>query len=203
MKKIAIFSLVLILVAVSAVPVMAAGGPSNGHGNGNSAGQGNAGGNQDQTRDRDKDKIQNRDRIANSGAGGQGNSEHTRMRTPFYLQGTITAIDAAAKTLTVTLTHGNARVKEYIGTNLTLQASDGTLIYQLTQGGDGSDDSATSSTSDNGTPAKIAITFAELAQLPVGLKVAIHGNLVDGVYNARLITVYIRTPLSQESGEQP
>ena len=60
--------------------------------------------------------------------------------------------------------------------------------------------SAESTTSDEGDSNRVAIPFD---QLEVGKKVAIHGNLVDGVFTARLITEYIQTPVGESTGEQP
>ena len=198
MKKVTLLSLVLILLAVSVVPVMAA-GPNNGHGNGGSAGQGNSAGNQDQTRQQDQDSQQNPGRNANNGVRGNGNREHARLRTPFYLQGTITA--TTASTITVTLIHGNAQVKQYFSTGLTVQITASTKLFELTHGGDGEDTAesgvpATSEespapNSDEDTPGNRVPTTP--AQLQIGRKVAIHGNVVANVFNATLITVYIQT----------
>ena len=198
MKKVALLSIVLILLALSVVPVMAGDGQPNGRGNGVSAGQGNNGGNRDhqkqQDRDQDRDQDQLRVRSSNPGAGGNGNHEHTRMRTPFYLQGTISAVGAG--TLTVTLTHGNARVKEYLGTDLSLVVPEGTQIFQITQGDEISGtlgtDTSVRDVSDDGTPSnRIPIT---LDQLTTGQKVAIHGNLAETLFTARLITGYVQAP---------
>jgi hypothetical protein len=212
MKKVTLLSLVLILLAVTVVPVMAARGNPNSQGNGNSAGQGNAGGNRDQQnqqdrdRNKDQDRNQDSDRSSNPGSGGNGNHGGSQSRTPFYLQGIISALDAGAGTVTVTLTHGNAKVKEYIGTDLTLQTNENTMIFQITQGDEvsgtlGIDVSGGSSSYDGGTPSnRIPITFDQMA---VGQKVAIHGNLSDSVYTARLITVYIQAPVSKSELEIP
>ena len=200
MKKVALLSIVLILLAVSVVPVMAGDGQPNGRGNGVSAGQGNNGGNgdhekqQDRDQDRDRDQDQLRDQSSNPGSARNGHQEHTRMRTPFYLQGTISAVGAG--TLTVTLIHGNARVKQYLGTDLSLVVPEGTQIFQITQGdeisGIAGTDTSVRDVSDDGTPSnRIPITFD---QLEVGQKVAIHGNLADSLFTARLITVYIQAP---------
>ncbi|MFZ0532395.1 MAG: hypothetical protein WAM09_04390 [Anaerolineales bacterium] len=198
MKKVTLLSLVLILLAVSVVPVMAA-GPNNGHGNGGSAGQGNSAGNQDQTRQQDQDSQQYPGRNANNGVRGNGNREHARVRTPFYLQGTITA--TTASTITVTLIHGNAQVKQYFSTGLTVQITASTKLFKLTHGGDGEDTAesgvpATSEespapNSDEDTPGNRVPTTPD--QLQIGRKVAIHGNVVANVFNATLITVYIQT----------
>jgi hypothetical protein len=200
MKKVALLSLVLILLAVSVVPVMAAGGHPNNHGNGNGAGQGNGGGNQGHQRQQVRDQNQNRasDGSSNPGSRGNGNQGHGQVRGPFYLQGTISGI--AGETITVTVTHGNAKVKEYIGTDLTIQTNESTQIFQITQGDEisgtvGTDVSTGSENYDEGTPSnRIPITFDQLA---VGQKVAVHGNLADSVFTARLITVYIRVTVEQ------
>ena len=190
MKKVILISLVLILLAVSVVPVMAANGASNGNGNGGGVGQGNGGGDQDrdQDQDREQNKLHKQDKAADRLASRVQN--HTRMRTPFYLQGTIETIIAATDTITVTLVHGNAAVKQYIGTELTLLVPDGTPIFKIVQGGTETGTSTATGTNGNGTPGnRVPIPFEQLA---VDQKVAIHGNLVNGVYIARLITVYIR-----------
>jgi hypothetical protein len=131
------------------------------------------------------------------------------MRTPFYLQGEISAINSATHTITVTLTHGNAQVKQYIGGTLTLQATDATQIYKFTQGNEGEselgesaypnmDSSETESSAEDGSN-RVAIPFDQLA---VGDKVAIHGNLLDGAFTARLITVYVGMPAGEPVGDQ-
>jgi hypothetical protein len=209
MKKVALLSLVLILLAVSVVPVMAAGGPPNGHGNGVSAGQGNNGenGDKEKQRERDQERLKDRDSISNPGSGGNGHHEHNRMRTPFYLQGTILAVDSAG-TITVTLTHGNAQVKQYIGTTLAIQTNKDTLIFRITQGEEteeGTDRTTAPTTNseliqDESDSNRVSIP---IDQLEATQKVAIHGNLVDGVYMARLVTVYIKTQVGQPAVEEP
>jgi len=201
MKKITIISVILILLAVSVMPVMAAGNSSNGHGNGNGNGQGNGAsagqndrGNGDKTRDRDQTRLNSTSRGASNGASGFRNS--MRIRTPFYLQGYITKV-TDPMTITVSLIHGNAQVKQFIGTTLDLKVPPGTLIYKINQGGD---DTGAESTNDEGTPAKQQIVFNDLKQFLNTYKVAIHGNVIDGVFTARLITVYIRTPQGETVG---
>jgi hypothetical protein len=107
------------------------------------------------------------------------------MRTPFYLQGTISAIDGT--TVTVTLIHGNAQVKGYIGKPLDLTTNEATLYYMITPIEEPHAD-------------RVPITFGDLV---VGQVVAIHGNLVDPVFTARLITVYNQTTLGQSVTEKP
>ncbi|OGO63511.1 MAG: hypothetical protein A2029_13295 [Chloroflexi bacterium RBG_19FT_COMBO_47_9] len=210
MKKFAILGLIMIMLAVMVSPAMASVGNSNGQGNGVGNGHGNNGGNGDQ--DKKQDRAQNRDqtrdqlRESHRSLNSHSNQEHRRMRTPFYLQGTISAIDTGAGILTVNLIHGNARVKQYIGSDLTLVVTVTTQIFQITQGGEisetlGTNTNGASELSDNGTPAnRIPITFD---QLEVGQKVAIHGNLVDSVFAARLITVYIRTGSEEQVNPEP
>ncbi len=204
MKKIILLGLVLLLLAVSVVPVMAKNGSSNGQGNGDGNGQGNGddngqgnnGGNNgrsDQAHDRQQEKKQ--ERLSNPGS--QGNN----MGTPFYLQGTISAIDPAAMTVTVTVVHANAKVREFMGSDLLLQASEATLIFKIVQGGGTAEGSSTSSptTSGDGTPGnRVPIPFD---QLEVGRRVAIHGDLIEEVYTTRLITEYIRADTGEAVSE--
>ncbi len=196
MKKVTILGIVLVLLAVSVVPVMAKNLP-HGNGNGASAGHGNSAGVNPGDRDQERQKKQDRQ----SNISVNGNHGRGRMRTPFYLQGTITAVDQGAKTITVTLIHGNAQVKQYIGDELVLKVTDGTLIFKLTQGGEdesGTGETAAPSVSSEDTDMnRVPITFAELAD---GQKVAIHGNVVDSVFTARLITVYIQSPVGEPPG---
>jgi hypothetical protein len=215
MKKVTLLGVIFILIAVSAMPVMAA-SQGNGHGNGNNPGQGNSSNAHDQTKEQKQEqiKVKNRYEINNHGVGGNGNQNHMRMRTPFYLQGTITAVDTISQTLTVELYHGNAQVKQYLGADLELQASDTTLIFKIIQGDDSEGEetegtsgqaattsSETANGDDNDMPSnRVPITFD---QLEVGQQVAIHGNVVDTDYNARLITVYIQMPIGQAVIEKP
>lgn len=223
MKKLTLLGVVFILIAATVVPVMAAGpghghgnGNGNGVGNGNNQGQGNSTGVQDQTQQQNQDQyhIRNRDQISNHGLGGNGNQFHMRMRTPFYLQGIIAEVDTISQTVTVTPYHGNAQIKMYLGQDLELQASDTTLIFQITQGEDGEGEGTLGSASlapttsnenvsvndDGSPPNRIPIPFEQLAKDQI---VAIHGNVVDGVYYATLITVYIKTPIGQPVIEKP
>jgi hypothetical protein len=199
MKKVTILGIVLVLLAVSVVPVMAK-NPPNGNGNGASAGHGNSAG--VNPGDRDQERQQKQDRQSNIST--NGNHGRGRMRTPFYLQGTITTVDQVAKTITVTLIHGNAQVKQNIGDELVIQVPDGTLIFKLTQGGE--DESGTGETaapalgSEDTDMNRVRITLPELAELADGQKVAIHGNVADSVFTARLITVYIQAPVGEPPG---
>jgi hypothetical protein len=209
MKKVTLLAVVFILLAATVVPVMAA-GPGNSHGNGNNQGQGSGTGTQDQEQEqtRDQVKIRIRDRINNHGVGANGNQSPMRMRTPFYLQGTIKSVDVDLKMVTVDLYHCNAQVKEYLGTELVLQASDSTLIFKITQGdeSEGEETDGTKSlvpttsnenvnVDENETPGnRVPIP---LDQLKAGDKVAIHGNVVESFFQATLITVYTEMPLGQ------
>ncbi len=199
MKKVTLLSLILILLAISVVPVMAA-GPDNGHGNGVSSGQGNSAGAQTRQQAKEQIKLQDRENKTNRGVGKDGNQG--RMRTPFYLQGTIKEINPTTKTLTITLIHGNAQVKPFFSTGLTMQVTDGTKIFQLTQVNEGEDigesvapatsgESITTNSDDDTPGNRVPITFD---QLLVGQKVAIHGNVVASAFNATLVTIYIQTP---------
>ncbi len=205
MKKIAFLGVILVLLAASVVPVLAKGG-NNGQGNGSSAGQTNSGvstgaatgvsnGDKDQEKQQDRDKDQDHNGNANNGNGNHGGN---RMKTPFYLQGTITAFDAGAKTVTITLTHGNAQVKAFIGTTLTITVNEATQYFKITQGdedeggGEIHEGASSSATNDDENPGnREPITLAELV---VGQKVAVHGIVVDNVYTATLVTMYIMEP---------
>ncbi len=220
MKKVTVFGTILIMLAVLVVPVLAK-TPSNPNGNSANPGQGNVQvvttGDKNQVRDQEKDKQQTQDRNGNNGVRGNGNNgeegkgnqNQSRMRTPFYLQGEISAIDPATMTITVTLTHGNSQVKQYLGDTLTLQATDTTQIFKITQGdeeeteaGEFAAPAINSSESENSGEDgsnRVAIPFDQLA---VGDIVAVHGNLMDSVFTATLITVYVRTPVGEPVGDQ-
>lgn len=198
MKKVTLIGLVVILLAFSVAPVMAA-GPNNGHGNSGHTGQGKGGGNRDQTRQQETEQIRihGRGRFSNSGITGKGNQHSNRMRTPFYLQGVIqskgTVSGTITDTLTISVTHGNAQVKQFIGSVLTLTVDDTAKIFKITQSDEpeGTESVAptTSSTDEETPPNRVPIDFGQLAK---GDRVAIHGNVVDGVFHATLITVYVK-----------
>ncbi len=209
MKKFMMIGLIVILLAFSAVPVLAAKPNNHGRGNGVGAGQGSNGG--DRNQNRVQDTTQSRTNLQGNGLGvngerGKNNHTSMRMRTPFYLQGTIESIvDSQAMTITVEVVHGNAQVKSFIGNTITLTLSSDTQIFKITQGGDneGTEASAPSTnTSDEETPGnRVPIEFSGPNGLAVGDVVAIHGNVVtttqNGVdthtYNATLVTVYVKT----------
>jgi len=204
MKRLFLISLVFILLVATATSAMAATSSSNGNGNGTGAGQGNGVGNQNRDEERNQNKNQSddqemererdRERYSNPDTGKYKHQEKNQWKyTPFYLQGVITAVDSGSRTITVALNHGNAKVKEFIGSELTLAVPEGTQIFQITQAdGDDDEDGTSSSVSEDGEPSnRIPITFDQLA---VDQMVAIHGRLVEETYTARLITVYIQAP---------
>ncbi len=219
MKKVAFLGVVLILLAALAVPAMA---KSPHHGNGNSTSTGQQSSTEASSADQNEGNQANphnqndQGNHGNHGARGNGNQGQTHPNSPFYLQGIIKTVDIGTKTITVTVTHGNAMVKQFIGTDITIKATDTTQIYKITQGVDdesGEGDSATPSLSSSEAPSsaeafasedgdsnRVAIPFE---QLVVGQRVAIHGNLGEGVYTARLITMYIQMPAGESAGEQP
>ncbi len=192
MKKFMFLGLVLVLLAFAAIPVFAA--SSNGHGNGGNTSQNGSGnGNQNRGQGVGHDKNQS-NKPNGQGNHGQGN----RMRTPFYLQGEIKSI--TGMTVTVTVTHANAQAKQFIGTDITITVTDTTKIFKINQTAEEGEGTTTAapamSSTDDETPGnRVPITFADLK---AGDIVAIHGNVVGGVYQATLITVYVRAP---ESGE--
>ena len=193
MKKFAFLGIVLVLLAATAVPVLAK-SPNNGKGNTPNGGNvtvpvvSSAEQEQEQQQVQDHNQQhgmqmsqihnQNQFKEENQNAIGMGNQgQSSRMRTPFYLQGTITAADPGLQTITVSVYHANAQLKASIGMDLTLQASDTTLIYKIMQ--------ANNAESDAGS--RVAIPFDQLAVNDI---VAVHGNLVDGVYQCMMVTVY-------------
>jgi len=211
MKKFTLIGLVIVLLAFSAIPVFAA-GPNNGHGKGNGAGQNSSTGDRTQTRQQDKDQNRNNShgRSSNPGAKGSRSQSNSRMRTPFYLQGTIKSINTANRTVTITVVHANAKAKQFIGTDLVVAVPNTTMIFKIDQG-DESESSKTvtpsfstapsTSPSDEENPGdRSAITFSGLADKDI---VAIHGNVVGGVYTATVVTVYMHLAGIQPEVDQP
>ncbi len=217
MKKFTMIGLVIVLLAFSAVPVLAAGG-NHGQGNGSNAGQNSNGG----ERNQNKGQASNHGRgnqFNASGTRGQNNANSKRMRTPFYLQGTIESINTTAMTVTVQVVHGNAQVKQFVGAvdmPITIVFTGTTKIFRVTQAGD-EDETETAapapstSSSDDETPAsRVAITTG-IAGLKVGDIVAIHGNVVQTIannvvtraYDATLVTVFVREATGQPEVETP
>jgi hypothetical protein len=109
-------------------------------------------------------------------AGGQRGGDSLNARrgarngatTTFALAGTIASLDPAARSVTVKLASGNSLVKGYIGQNLTIQTNDSTRFLLRNPGG-------------SATP----IAFADLV---VGQKVSVNGELVNSVWAATRIT---------------
>jgi hypothetical protein len=222
MKRIAYFGVILVLLAASAVPVLAK-TPGNNNGNPGNGGkvvtptvpQGTQQHAelqvQDQNQAQGNPHSQNDNHNQFKETNGHGKDNHgqsSRMRTPFYLQGTITAVDSLTQVITVKLTHGNAQVKASIGMTLTLQAGENTQIFRIIQGNDdnqsGTSTGINTSTEENNDEQEVGnrlpITFDELAVNDI---VAIHGNLVDGVYQVTLITVYVPMSMGAPMGIQP
>jgi hypothetical protein len=166
MKKLAVLTIVVTLIAISmltisVIPALAAGGPP--------ADRGTASGNC--TGDQAGLGTGNQVGFGTSYQAGMGNIYQNGfgVRTPFALSGTIIALDANASTVTVEVSCGNGLVKEYIGTDVTLETLGITRI--LLSNDDGS-----------ATP----INFD---QLEVGQTVSSHGTLSDGVFTSVRITV--------------
>lgn len=203
MKKVALVTLVFILLAATAIPVLAGKGGNNGQGHATGVtektGNGNGG-----DKDKNKDKENNGNSNHSNAQGNKPEQNTKLMSTPFYLQGSITAIDTGAHTLTVNVVHANAKAKSYIGSSLTVVVTDTTQIFEITQGegisgtvdvSSSSDDSEESESADEAGSNRVSIT---LDQLDIGERVAIHGVLVDAAYTARLITGYIGHPFNQD-----
>jgi hypothetical protein len=228
MKKFFVISLVFVLLVTTAVPAFAGNGNPNTHSNGNGNGSGNSAGlatgngNSMGAKEQDKEnrglgKAHGKNKLAEDGNPKFRNQENTKlMFTPFYLQGTITSIGAG--TIVVHIIHANAKVKEFMGTDLTIAINDGTQIFQVTQGDEdgeageakeGEKITSTPTVSDafesssdkdkdgdtedgDGDGNRVPITWN---QLEVGQNVAIHGSLIDTAYTAKLITVYVNQPV--------
>lgn len=215
MKKITILGVIFILLMALVVPAMAKSPVNNDKGNPGkgdtpvvTTGDGNSESDQEGQQDQNQHQNNSNHGNGNHGNGGNGNQNSSRMRTPFYLQGTIKSIDPVAKTITVTLVHGNARVKQFIGGDLTLQTTETTQYFKINQmdengtsSGESSSPSLSTSESENGEDGsnRVAITFDQLA---VGDIVAIHGNLLNNVFTTRLVTVYVRAPEGEPVGGQ-
>jgi hypothetical protein len=91
-------------------------------------------------------------------------------RGPFSLVGKISAIDAAAGTVTVTVLKGNKLVQPYLGQAVTLQTTVTTrYLYKA-----------------SATAVATPITFADLK---VGDPVSVNGTLANGIWTATRITV--------------
>ncbi len=213
MKKFTMIGLVIVLLAFSAIPVLAA-GPNHGHGNGASSSQNSNGGERNQNRGQAQ-KQNHANGLGMTGAREKNNVNGMRMRTPFYLQGTIKTIITSPMTITVDVVHGNAQVKQFVGAAdmpITIVFSGNTKIFRITQMGDEDETAApapsTSSTDDDTPGNRVAITFADLK---VGDFVAIHGNVVSTttnnvttrVFDATLVTVYVREATGQPEAETP
>jgi hypothetical protein len=90
-------------------------------------------------------------------------------RGTFAMSGTLSSIDPATLTVTVTVVCGSKLVKPYIGQDLTIQTTDSTRFLMRNPDG-------------TATP----ITFADLE---VGQNVSINGRLANDVWIAGRITV--------------
>jgi Domain of unknown function (DUF5666) len=90
------------------------------------------------------------------------------VRAPYALSGTITALDANARTVTVTIMCGNRLAKPLIGQDVTLQTTDATRF--LLRNADGS------------------VTLISFEDLSLGQNVSSHGTLTNGVWTAVRVT---------------
>jgi hypothetical protein len=221
MKRFAYFGVILLLLAAVAVPALAK-TPGNNPGNSGNPGsaftqdtpQGTQQQEQNQVQDQNRSQRSehaqnnNHNQIKESNVVGNGNQgQSSRMRTPFYLQGTITAIDPPTQTITVSLTHGNAPVKASIGMTMTLQATGSTQFYKIVQGNDAGETpgsgiapAASADNEEQETGNRGSIMFDQLAVNDI---VAIHGNLVDGIYQMTLLTVYVPMSMGNPMGIEP
>ncbi len=165
MKRIIVLTLVVLMLSVTAMPAFAK-GPAPANQGTRDAGCGD---NQTGLGTQTGFGVQ-----ASFGGTGSGVQAGFRVqisfgeRAPYALSGTISALDAEAQTVTVTVACGNRLSQPSIGTDVILQTTDATRF--LLRVADGT-----------ATP----ITFADLA---VGQKISSHGALVDGVWTAIRVT---------------
>ncbi len=146
MKKILLPFIVIVLLAVAVLPASAGNGPGNGPGNPQATPQ--------------------------PVPQGQGTLTTYRQSSPrgtFAIAGTITAIDATNKTITVTVLRGNNLAKPYINLSVTVVTTAKTrFLYKA-------------STMSTAT----AITFADLAIDDV---VSINGTVANNIWTANRVT---------------
>jgi hypothetical protein len=169
MKKLAILTIVVTLLAISAVPAFAAGGPPANRG----TASGDCTGNQVSLGTGYQASLGSGNQTgfgpSYQASLGTGNQIGFGVRTPFALSGIIKALDPSSKTVTVEVSCGNRVMKEYIGTQVTLQTNNITRFLERNDDG-------------SATP----ITFEELVE---GQTVSSHGILVDEVFTATRITM--------------
>ncbi|MBI4732855.1 MAG: hypothetical protein HY781_12170 [Chloroflexi bacterium] len=146
MKKILLPFIVIVLLAVAVLPASAGNGPGNGPGNPQATPQ--------------------------PVPQGQGTLTTYRQSSPrgtFAITGTITAIDATNKTITVTVLRGNNLAKPYINLSVTVVTTAKTrFLYKA-------------STTSTAT----AITIADLAIDDV---VSINGTMANNIWTASRVT---------------
>ncbi len=87
---------------------------------------------------------------------------------PFALVGKITAIDLAARSVTVQVVSGNALIKPYIGQTITIKSTTGTL-FRYTDG--------------------TVTTVIKFEDLKVGDAVSAGGTFLGGIWTASRVTV--------------
>lgn len=143
MKKILIPLMLVVMLAITVIPAAAGGN-----------GPGGPGGNVPQTTP-------------------QGTAVASQQKSPrgtFAITGTISAIDAANNTVTITVSRGNKLVQPYLGTDVTVTLTLKTVyLYKAT--------------------ATATATKITLADLQVGNPVSVNGTVKDLVWTATRITV--------------
>lgn len=90
------------------------------------------------------------------------------VRTPYALSGTISALDANTRTVTVTVVCGNRLARSLIGQDVTLQTTEASRF--LLRNADGS------------------VTPISFEDLSIGQNVSSHGTLTNGVWTAVRVT---------------
>jgi hypothetical protein len=123
MKKISLIGVVFILMVASVLPVMAKMGATSGWGIRSITSKANKNTLQNDNKNVDLNKLSGNSTIQISSTEGE----------EFSIQGTISAIDLVAGTITVALLHGDSHVNGTASDELTIKVTDGTMIFQLSQ----------------------------------------------------------------------
>jgi hypothetical protein len=154
MKKLSVVIVVVAMLALSVVPAFAAGGPSANRGTGSGTCTGTQAG-----------------PYAGNWANYSGGVQQVGfgIRTPYALSGTITAVNADAQTITVSVACGNTKVKSFIGEDVTVNISSSTSLLLR-----------------NADATATPIDFAYLA---AGQTISSHGSLSGEVFTASRVTV--------------
>lgn len=174
MKKRWALLIVVLALLVAATPVLASGGGNQG---GNQNGHQNQEQNQDQDKNQDQEQNQgegqsqeqnqNQEQNHNQEQNGQGGQPASRPGKQFFtLTGNISALDPSA--ITVMVHNGNRFVKPYVGQDLVVSVTGGTVYRMYTPDG------------------CVPIDFEDLE---IGDSVSIVGSVNGDAFTAQRVTV--------------